>query len=609
MNTRRTTTLFTVLALFIGFISEAQALEFSTHGYYRTRFEYTHDLDLQRPNSNIVPGDLTDSSNDRFGTIAFAQQRFRLNPNLKINDHIAFHGQLDILDNLLFGQSDIQTLFIHNPVTGTIQMSPTNGPYGVISPIGGDPLGNGGGSINVRRLWVDVMTSAGQFRIGRQPSHWGLGIFQNDGNDIESDFGDTFDRIMYAAGFNFNNDTRINFGLVYDFSYEATTDPSINGLETAIASNWSDAMQGGLFLLYQGKNFEIGITGAMRYRNGTEGGYTTTAGYVDNCANDGRPAENVCGDPTDTTDPAYDYDNDGQTNDLVELPAGKDGNTFIYTADMYGKLHFLRNYTLAVEAVYIGGKLAPGIAIDAIALDADSQAGIDNPLTSPIELPLTGTQNDISVIMAALEFDAEWNFGGELHAQAGYASGDGAPLSSKITQLGFRPDYDIALILFDQPIGTSPALVISGATELGRVPVTPNYINNAIYFTLGYKHEFDISSGVPWAKDFKVGLKGISAYAPQNNLDINLAEIVGASTLPHLVNQSKWYGFEIDASVEATFFDALKWKTTAGVFVPGPLYDIKDDNADANRTGIVDTILFDNAEIAFAAKTTLFFEF
>ncbi len=598
-----------VFIILIGFASEVQAIEFSAHGYYRLRFEYTHDLDLQRPNAGIVPGDLDDASNDRFGTIAFAQQRFRLNPKIKINDNISIYGQIDFLDNLLFGQSDVTTLHIYNPIVGTVDMSAANGPYGVIGPIGGDVLGSGGGNVNVRRIWVDILTAGGLFRIGRQPSHFGLGIFNNDGDGLEGDFGDTYDRIMYLAGINFNNGSRLNFGVTYDFAYEATTDPSLSGLTSNVSSNWNDVMQGGVILLFTSDHVELGVFGGVRFRDGNEGDYTTTAGYVDNCADDGRPDEFVCADPTDTTDPAYDYDNDGSISDLIDLPAGIDGNTLVYMADVYGKFHFARNYTLAFEAVYMGGKIAPGIAIDAIALDATTQAAITNPLTSPIELPLTGTQNDLMVIMAAMEFDAVWQFGGEFHLQAGYAGGDQNPLSQTITQLGFRPDYDIGLILFDQPIGTSPALVIGGVTELGRVPMAPNYLNNAIYGTLEYKHEIDISSGVPWATDFKIGIKGITAYAPKNNLDLNLAQITGAATLPHIVNASKWYGFEVDASIEATFFDALKWKTVLGFFYPGPLFDIKDDNATANSTGIVDTILFDKAEIALAAKTTLYIEF
>lgn len=587
----------------------AHAIEFGAHGYYRLRFEYSHDLDLQRPNTGIVPGDLDNTSNDRIGTIAYAQQRFRFNPTLELNDHISFHSQIDILDNLLFGQSDVQSLSISNPIVGTLSMPDANGPFGVIGSTGGDVLGSGGGNVNVRRLWVDILTSAGQFRIGRQPSHFGLGILNNDGDSEEGDFGDSFDRILYLAGIDIKPGHRFNFGLAYDFAFEAQQDISLYGFDTGLASNWNDAMQGGVILMYQSNNLDLGFFGGLRFRDGNDGDYTTTATYIDNCADDGRPEEDVCADPTDTTDPAFDLDNDGRTDDGVDLPAGKDGDMFLYTLDLYGRWHFLRNYTLSFEAVYIAGKIAPGIAIDAIVLDATTQAGLSNPLTSPIELPTSGTQNDVQIMMAASEFDAYWNFGGEFHLQGGYASGDEHPLSSKITQLGFRPDYDVALILFDQPIGTSPAIVIGGVTELGRKPMSPNYVNNAIYLTAEYKHRFDISSGIPWAEDFKIGLKGISAYAPQNNLDINFSEITGVANLPYVVNSSKWYGFEVDASVEARFFDFMKWKTVVGVFVPGPLYDIKNDNGAVDSTGFIDTILFDNADIALATKTTLYFEF
>lgn len=578
------------------------ALDFSANGYYRIRFEYTHDLDLQRPNPGIVPGDTDNTSNDRIGTISYAQQRFRLNPHLKLNDHIAFHSQIDILNNVLFGQSDVRTLSISHPVVGTLTIPEANGPFGVTGSSGSE-------NINVRRLWVDILTSAGQFRIGRQPSHFGLGIFNNDGDGMEGDFGNTYDRILYLAGIEFGNNNRINFGLSYDFAFEAQQDPSVTGFDSGFSSNWNDVMQGGVIFMYQTKNFEVGLLGAVRFRDGNDGQPTTTATYIDNCADDGRPSDYVCADPTDTTDPNYDLDNDGAINDGIDLPAGIDGDTLLYIADIYARLKFANHYSLAFEGVYMRGKIATGLAVDAIILDDASQAGLSNPLTAPIELPLTGTQNDLEVMMAAMEFDAEWNFGGEVHVQAGYASGDSKPMSSKITQLGFRPDYDIALILFDQPIGTSPAIVIGGQTELGRKPVSPNYINNAIYFTLEYKHEIDITSGVPWADDFKVGLKGITAYAPANNLDINFSDITGVANLPYVVNRSKWYGFEVDASVEATFFDYMKWKSTVGVFVPGPLYDIKNDNGSVDPTGFIDTILFDKAEIAIAAKTTLFFEF
>ena len=62
------------------------AFDFAIHGYYRSRVEYYHDLDTQRPNSGVNQGGLGD--NDRVGSILFSQQRFRLEPWMKINDNI-----------------------------------------------------------------------------------------------------------------------------------------------------------------------------------------------------------------------------------------------------------------------------------------------------------------------------------------------------------------------------------------------------------------------------------------------------------------------------------------------------------------------------------------
>lgn len=569
----------------------ASAIDFSAHGYYRLRFEFTHDLDLQRPNPGIVPQDEENDSNDRFGTIAFAQQRFRLNPTLKLNDNISIHGQIDFLDNLLFGQSDVVGLEFANPITGTLDLPAANAPFGVVGSVGGDSaVGSGGGNINVRRLYVDIMTAGGKFRIGRQPSHFGLGILTNDGDDQDADYGDTFDRILYMGGLPMGKGGQLNFGLAFDFGYNAQLDPSIDGLDEAIAPIKTDAIQTGVFLLYQRENFEVGTFTALRYRNGDEGAYTTTATYVD----------------------VDDEDGDSLDYDGIEKPAGKDGDTLLYIIDLYGRIHFNRNYSAGFEAVYIGGKIATGIAVDAIILDDDSQETYrnSNPLADPIELPLIGTQNDISVFMAAVELDAQWDFGGEAHLKAGYASGDGEPLSSKITQLGFRPDYDIALMMFDVPLGTSPAIRVNGITEQGRKPITPNYINNAAYLSLEYKHAIDISSGVPWATDFKLGGKVVTAFAPADVINLNFSEISGLDGLPHVLNRSRWYGLEIDLSVEMTLFDFMHWKTVAGVLLPGGAYDIKNDASEGYpAVEGVDNILFDNADPAFAVKSMLVFEF
>jgi hypothetical protein len=72
-----------------------------------------------------------------------------------------------------------------------------------------------------------------------------------------------------------------------------------------------------------------------------------------------------------------------------------------------------------------------------------------------IELP---PDQNMQVLMAAFEADAAYEWGGAWKIWAGYASGDSDPLSKKITTYGFRPDYQIALMMFNMPLGTSPSL-------------------------------------------------------------------------------------------------------------------------------------------------------
>src|SRR5690606_1461051 len=94
---------FMVGFILFGISPSVQALSFSAHGYFRLFLDWSYDLDTQKP-SNIQQGN--QRGNDRFGNIVFAQQRFRIDPILKINDNISFQAQLDLLDDVLFGSHD-----------------------------------------------------------------------------------------------------------------------------------------------------------------------------------------------------------------------------------------------------------------------------------------------------------------------------------------------------------------------------------------------------------------------------------------------------------------------------------------------------------------------
>ena len=69
-------------------------------------------------------------------------------------------------------------------------------------------------SINVTRAWGEYETPVGQLRFGRMPGHWGLGMVENSGDGIDSDYQTTLDRIMFVSGL---KPLDLYFGAAWDF--------------------------------------------------------------------------------------------------------------------------------------------------------------------------------------------------------------------------------------------------------------------------------------------------------------------------------------------------------------------------------------------------------
>lgn len=553
-------------------------------GYFRSRVVSYHDLDTQQP-SRVDQGGLGD--NDRFGSMLFTQERLRLEPTLKLNDNLSIHTQFDILDNVIAGTESVEQIDFLSPIVGTIQLPGAGGALGVTGGEAGENK-----ALNVRRAYLDILTPGGKFRIGRQPSHWGLGIFQNSGNDREDDFGDTFDRILWLGSLETEKAGTFNLGALADFVFTQQVDPRISGLGGALTSPSRDMRQFAGLLLYEKGSVTVGTFSGIRYRNGVEGNTTTTARpiLVDGSGN-----------------PVLDSNGNYQLGNLRE--AGKDGDTVMYFTDVTFKLE-KAPWKFQGEYVLMTGKIATGLAIDAIPFN-----NLPANALGPIEIPASGTQNTLFVQMGAAELEGNFD-AGDLKFQAGYASGDSHPLSSRITQFGFRPDYQIALLLFHTPLGSSPRITQAnadgtpGRTLVGAVPVTGNFINNVVYGTAGYWHSLDLSSLVPKAGPAKAGLKVITGWAPANNFDLDFSEMTGVSDLPHVVQSQKWYGLELDGNFQARFFDHFLFDLTSGFLLPGPAYDVQADILinPSNAAGI-NTIVPDPANWVWGVRTSLIAEF
>lgn len=570
---------FITLSFFFVFLCRqiVSATDFSVHGYYRDRVVAVDDLDLQKSSTNPAPA----ANNDRFGFIQYNQMRLRLEPNFKLNDNLSIHAQFDVLDNILFGTRDTRQLRIIAPVVGEQTLPPGAGSFYMTGP---SVVGENG-AINIRRIWADIMTPVGKFRIGRQPSHWGLGIFQNDGNELQGDFGDTADRVMYLLQYEIPEKISITGGLLWDVAYEAQFDPRITGLATAPNPNRQDTQRYAAVLMFERPEFSAGLFGGIQRRNGSDG--ATTMQVTDAMGN--------------------------------AVQAGIDGNTLVYFTDLYGRYEW-ENYKFQIEGVFIGGTVTTGLALSAIPFSGLGPANPSNPCSTGGIICLPRNQK-MQALMAALEAEGHYSFGGEWKFQSGFAEGDGSPLSQKITQFGFRPDYQIALMMFHYPLGTTPSLWGQSAqcaappcptvNLAGGQPVTGNFINNTLYISAGYKHKFDLESA-GWANWAKVGAKITTAWAHRKNTNVSFTELTGTANLPSLSDNAssmwkRWYGLEFDLSGEAQLWDHLYAALEGGVLIPGRAYDV--DVAVFDPNSIVQPIPKDKANLAWMIRLSTILQF
>jgi len=118
----------------------------------------------------------------------YITQRGRFEPIVKFGDSVKVQATIDVFDNVVWGDNEnLNQTPLFAEVASTTQ-----------------PNGNVTDSIVVKRLWLEWSTAFGLVRVGRQPSHWGLGLIANDGNDFRNDFGDAydgavFDRIVFGT--------------------------------------------------------------------------------------------------------------------------------------------------------------------------------------------------------------------------------------------------------------------------------------------------------------------------------------------------------------------------------------------------------------------------
>jgi len=170
-------TLFVASSTFAALLD---ASSFKFDGYYRVRQIYFHDLTVYQNPLNT----------------SYFDQRFRLEPQLNVNEDIVIKSQIDMLDDVLWGDNVDPDNSIN---TGNPSNNSAYYPYGVTTSDGTSLL-----NINVKRVWLEYNSPFGQFSIGRMPYGFGLGVLYNNGDGFKNEWGDAYygntaDQIQFAT--------------------------------------------------------------------------------------------------------------------------------------------------------------------------------------------------------------------------------------------------------------------------------------------------------------------------------------------------------------------------------------------------------------------------
>jgi uncharacterized protein (TIGR04551 family) len=227
------------------------------HGYFRTRGELFQNLALGRHSSvfqgtdpqNLAPIPLdqtyADAKKGAGQTVALcgpngnqvchdetesgANMRLRLDPEIIISDNLRIKSEIFALDNVLLGSTpdsyaiqpnQTSTVATTAGVKSSAYQSAGYNPYaptGFFATTQGAPTAGVNSlqnSVSVQRVWGEYNTPVGQLRFGRMPDQWGLGMIDNSGDGLDSDYQTTTDRIMFITGI---KSMDLYFGGAWDF--------------------------------------------------------------------------------------------------------------------------------------------------------------------------------------------------------------------------------------------------------------------------------------------------------------------------------------------------------------------------------------------------------
>jgi len=191
---------------------------FELDGYFRLRtdwFKNFHQGFIDNPTVGGAPFpralgcNSTTAGASCESALSSSNMRLRLEPTINLDEGTSIHVQADVLDNLVLGSTPSNDIYngTYDSSSADPAVRPPLGAFGNTQdpPVAG--ANSDRSSIVIKRAWAEVALPLGILKFGRQPNHWGMGIWANSGGhdplsgttDYDADYGDTVDRVSFST--------------------------------------------------------------------------------------------------------------------------------------------------------------------------------------------------------------------------------------------------------------------------------------------------------------------------------------------------------------------------------------------------------------------------
>ena len=521
-------------------------LKWALEGYYRTRATSLSNLapEPRKTITNAVTGEPIVMPDIR--STSYLTQRLRVSPSLAYGNVAKLYLQVDALDDVLYGDNNSISSAPLFAVNGS------NENY-----MGGPPQD----SIAMSRAWIEFAVPVGQLRVGRMPSHWGMGVLANGGGSFNVDpsappgkrrknldyffdddfgdnhFGSTNDRILFATRpltvlrtIQKKEDTRSNLLVAYAFDKlsEAPFLPDADrrfrpfGQSGFISrgANEDDANEHVVVVLYSDPDWEqVAITDELRV-----GTY-----WVFRTEKEGFTSPQM-GPPYDSPADCEDSGVDPDSDECVTSDRG----SFVWVGDVWARVRYGPFYG-ETEVVHIGG---------------DSTGGVPFPSANHYK-----KANITSGVLRA-GYLTEMLDG---ILEVGYDSGDERLADSEFKQRPIHPDYNVGLILYEEVLRERSARVfgpnfITAANPDGaRGFFTNGGVLNSKYLQLKGRFRPDFE-GVRLFNPEIVGAV-LFAWLDQWSDSPNVFVCPNPTETPEDCSTSKYLGTEFDLALKSRFYN------------------------------------------------------